>query len=71
MSDLVGNPEDRFFRVAAQLLIISYMFWPAVNLHVYFNHMQKSSPVPVNNFQSHRLYCVAQEHKSAHLLYGK
>ena len=35
MSDLVGNPEDRFSRVAAQILLLP--FWTISIAHVTFS----------------------------------
>ena len=40
MSDLVGNPEDRFSRVAAQILIFFKCEKDMVKLQGFFSHSQ-------------------------------
>ena len=42
MSDLVGNPEDRFSRVAAQMIMIGKVHLSKVNFHIFFFFFQAS-----------------------------
>ena len=48
MSDLVGNPEDRFSRVAAHFVYMAKM--AAMTIDCMVKTLQTSSPEPVGRF---------------------